>query len=685
MRRAAIVPLLGLLVLGCKTETRTPGGDEATPAKADPIDAALASEVVSNMDAAVSPCDDFYRYACGGWIDRTELPADQPRYGRFQALRQRNSEALRTILENASTSEDPGSKMLGTFYGACMDQAAIDAAGLGALKPTFDEVAKLDAKSLMKTVGSLRLVGVPVLFDFDIQPEDKDPTTNIAHLSQGGLGLPDRDYYLGEGERAESIRKAYVEHVAAMLSAGGFDAAAAPKVFAFEKALAEASTPRAELRDPELRYNRMTRDALAKLAPKLDWNGHFEALGHPDMDQLNVFPPAFFTAMGEAVAATDKRTLRAYVQFHILHRFADQLPKAFSDANYDFYSKTLRGQAEPAPRWKKCVATTDGSLRDMLGQLYVQDNFAGDSRGVALEMITSIEAAFERGLPQLAWMDDGTRARAVEKMKAIVNKIGYPQQWRDYSTLELGDVHMSNVLAASRYESARRLSHYNKPVDELEWHMSPPTVNAYYNPPFNEMVFPAGILQPPFFAADFPMAMNFGGIGMVMGHELTHGFDDQGRKYDGDGRLRQWWDEGAATRFEERAQCVEELYDGYEVQPGVTLNGKLTLGENIADFGGIKQAHQAYLAWAADNGQDPKAQALEGLTSEQLLFVAFGQLWCSKATPEIERALAVTDPHSNPRWRINGPLSHLPGFWEAFSCEEGAGMRPTAENVCEVW
>jgi endothelin-converting enzyme/putative endopeptidase len=389
--------------------------------------------------------------------------------------------------------------------------------------------------------------------------------------------------------------------------------------------------------------------------------------------------------MAQAVKDAGPKTLRAYLNWHLLHTYVSQLPEAFVDADFAFYRQMLRGQQAPSPRWKRCVAVTDIALRDELGQAYVGTNFAGDSKSVALEMIMGIEAAFEAGLSSLSWMDDETRGRAVEKMNAIVNKIGYPDVWRDYAELEVGKTHLSNVLAAAKHEMRRSLSHYGKPVDKHEWHMSPPTVNAYYNPPMNEMVFPAGILQPPFFSADYPMAMNFGGIGMVMGHELTHGFDDSGRKFDGEGRLAEWWNATAVTKFEERAQCVDDLYSGYEVQPGLTLNGKLTLGENIADFGGIKQAHRAYLAWAQANAEDPAAPAIEGLTAEQLMFVAFGQIWCSKSTPEVDKVRAMTDPHSHPRYRINGPLSNLPAFWEAFSCEEGVPMHPPADAVCEVW
>ncbi len=680
MVRASFALVLLSLVPACKTPTQPPADPgTSAPAPTGPtVKPEVAAEVLANMDAGTNPCDDFYRYACGGWIDSTQLPADQPRYGRFQALQERNQNALKTILE-----ADDGK--LGTFYDACMDEASVEAGALEGLAPTMAVISKMKLRELPAVLGKLRRLGVPALLSFDVGPDYKDPTTNIAHVSQGGLALPDRDFYVKDDPQSVALREAYQAHVASMLAAAGVKGDAAKRVVAFETALAQATTPRDEMRDPAKQYNRISREELAALTPGFDWAPFFAELGLADADALNVYPPAFLTAMDAAVKTGGVKTVKAYLTWQVVHHFAEQLPKVYADADFEFFHKTLRGQAEPSPRWKRCVAVTDLALRDELGQRYVAENFAGDSKSVAIEMITGIEAAFEAGLPGLSWMDDETRGRAVEKMTAIVNKIGYPQNWRSYDALEVGPGHLVNVVQASLFDSARQLSDYGKPVDKLEWHMSPPTVNAYYNPPNNEMVFPAGILQQPFFSADYPMTMNFGGIGMVMGHELTHGFDDQGRKFDGSGSLTEWWNPGAVTKFEERTQCVDTLYSSYEVLPGVKLNGQLTMGENIADFGGIKQAHRAYLAWAEANGEDPRAAAIEGLTAEQLMFVSFGQIWCSKSTPEVDKVRAMTDPHSHPRYRINGPLSNLPGFWEAFSCEEGAPMRPAADQVCEVW
>lgn len=640
------------------------------------------------MDEAADPCEDFYRYACGQWLDEHPLPADQPRYGRFHALRERNKDAMRQILEEAAADpQAPGSwGQLGRFYAACMDPAEAEAKARAALGPLLDQIERAGTlEALMTAVGALHQLGATPLFAVNVEPDFDEPHIHVAHLTQGGLGLPDRDYYLEPGAEAEALRQAYTRHVARMLGGmGGVEAERmAGEIVALETALAEVTTPRDALRDPEKRRNRVDAQALARLAPSLPWAAYLRAAGRPDLDRFNVAPPAFFTGMDRVLKKARPEVRRAYLRWHLLHALAPHLPEPLAQAHFEFFDQALRGQAEPTPRWRRCVEATDEVLGEALGQPFVQRRFAGDSKRISGEMIGRVEAAFEAALPQLSWMDDQTRARALDKMHAIVNKVGYPDAWRDYAGLVVESSHLANVLAGRRFQWRYEADKIGRAVDEGEWHMTPPTVNAYYNPSGNEMVFPAGILQPPFFSADHPMAMNFGGIGMVMGHELTHGFDDQGRKFDGEGRLTEWWGPDAVSRFESRAGCVERLYDGYEVQPGVTLNGTLTLGENIADLGGIRQAHGAYLAWAADQPDGDAAPVVEGLTNEQLLFVSFGQIWCTHAAPETERVLARTDPHSHARYRVNGPLSNYPAFWDAFACEPDTPMHPP--QVCEVW
>lgn len=671
--------LLAVGLAGCKGRTTT------TP---QPLATEVATAVVGNMDRAADPCVDFYRYACGGWLDATELPADKARYGRFHVLAERNQKIQRDILQAAAQagSHDPGRAKLGAFWSACMDEGAVEAAGttpLAAELALIDGVA--DPAGFMLAVGKLHRRGVKVLFDLDVEPDYGRPDTNIAFVGQGGLGLPDAKYYLESAPRFDELRGAYAKHVARMLELAGAPAdsakAQAEAVIAFETRLARAALPREQMREPEARYHMVGKDELAKDA--LGWPAYFDAIGRPDVAAASLAPPVYFAALPAILADTPPETLRAYLRWQLVHAHADDLPSGFVDENFAFFGKTLRGQAAVTPRWERCVLATDKAMGELLGQDFVAKEFSPTSRERAVTMIREIEHAFDRGLPQLAWMDDATRTAARGKIEAIANKIGYPERWRDYDALQVGTGHLANVLAAESFEFGRRAAKIDRPVDRGEWYMSPPTVNAYYNPSGNEMVIPAGILQPPFFDEAWPMTMNFGGIGMVMGHELTHGFDDQGRKFDGEGKLRMWWAPEVGTRFEDRAACVDELYSGYEVQPGVHLSGKLTLGENIADFGGIKAAHGAFHAWAEEHHLDPRSAAADGLTHEQLFFVSFGQIWCTKSTPENDAAMALVDPHSHPRYRVNGPLANFDAFAEAFACESGEPMRPT--NTCEVW
>jgi putative endopeptidase len=649
----------------------------------------VAEVVKAAMDTKADPCQDFYRYACGGWMDATKLPADQVRWGRgFSEIAERNRQVNRDILEDAAKNpgSDPDHQKLGFLYGSCMDEAAIEAAGTKPIEAWMKEVVKVkDAKSLMETVGRLHASTIPGLFNVGVEADFKNPGINIAQIYQGGLGLPDRDYYLKEDKAP--LREKYAEHVAKMFELYGDPAdkakEAAGKIVAFETELAKVAKPRAELRDPNATYNKLDIGGLKQLTPKLDWDGYFKATGHPEVTQINVGTPDYLKGLEAAAQAADAATLQAYLRWQVLRDAAPMLPKTFDQQNFEFYGKTLQGQKEQQARWKRCVAYTDGALGEILGQEFIKRQFAGDSKKVAREMIEGIQTAFANNLPGLAWMDDTTRTRAMGKKAAIVNKIGYPDKWRDYEKLKLkkGDF-FGNMLAAGRFEYEREAAKVGKPVDRTEWGMTPPTVNAYYNPLNNEMAFPAGILQPPFFSKDFPAPMNYGGIGMVMGHELTHGFDDEGRKFDAQGRLTEWWEPPVSEKFESRAQCIDDQYASYEVQPGLKLNGKLTLGENIADNGGIKQAYNAYKLYEAAHPGSEKP-AVDGLTNDQLLFVGFAQTWCSLATPQIEQMLVTVDPHSPPKFRVNGPLSNYSEFWEAFSCGAGTPMHPA--KVCEVW
>lgn len=650
----------------------------------------ISADVLSSMDPEAEPCEDFYRYACGGWLDATELPADQTRWGRsFSTIQERNREIVREILRSAAAN--PGDhlerRLIGNYYASCMDTAAIAKASAKPLAPMLAEVARVDdATSLMQVAGQFHRRFVGAFFRMVVLPDFKDPELNIAFLFQGGLGMPDRDYYVAEDEKKRQLMADYERHVSRILELLGESAteaaAHAAQIVAFETRLAEASRPRAEMRVIERLYNKIDVTGLRELTPKLPWNTYLAAIGYPDVVDISVATPEFFEALEKVVLETDPAVLQTYLRWHLANSTADSLSEEFVTANFEFYGQKLQGQQEIQPRWKRCVAATEQALGEATGKLYVERRFAGASKEVAVEMIHDIEAAFEKALPKLSWMDDVTRSRALEKAKAVGNKIGYPDEWRDYSSMqiELGN-HFGNVMAARAFEYDRNTRKIGQPVDRDEWRMNPQMVNAYYTPLQNEIVFPAGILQPPFFHQDFPAAMNYGGIGAVMGHELSHGFDDQGRKFDPTGQLREWWEPQASERFQKQAQCVDDLYSSYEIEPGAKVNGKLTLGENIADIGGVKQAFAAYKIWESRHGiPEPM---VEGLSNEQLFFVAYGQVWCSLTTPEQARLRLTTDSHSPSRFRVNGPVSNNPDFARAFSCEKGQPMHP-AES-CEVW
>lgn len=650
-----------------------------------------AADLLAAMDTTADPCVDFYRYACGGWLDSTELPSDQTRWAKsFSVIREENRVELRDILEQAAADPgaDPDRRRIGLYYASCSDQAAIEKAGLEPLAPILAEIAAVeDAAGAMKVAGELQRANAGPLFGLGVVPDFKDPGTNIAFMIQGGLGMPDRDYYVSDDPDKKRLLAAYRDHLERMFGLLGDDAETAAgnagRVLEFETALARASRPRQDLRLPEKLYNKLDRKGLEELTPKLPWTAFFGGLGHPGIAQINVATPEFFSALEERLTASAPADLRAYLRWHAVHGLAPALPERIVTAEFDFYGKTLAGQQEIEPRWKRCVEATETALGEAVGKLYVERRFAGDSKAKALEMIGDIEQSFETNLPELEWMDPATRTRALEKLEAIGDKIGYPDLWRDYSKMEVaaGD-YFANHLAATAFESDRQLAKIGKPVDRSEWGFPPQTVNAYYNPLLNEIAFPAGILQPPMFHRDIPAAMNYGAIGAVVGHEVTHGFDDQGRKFDPKGELREWWEPAVAEKFETRAQCVDDFYSGFAVAPGVNVNGTLTLGENIADIGGVKQSYQAYRRWQERHG-DPAAPAVPGLTDEQLFFVAYGQVWCALSTPEEDRLRITTDPHSPPRFRVRGTLAQVPAFARAFACAEGTPMNP--KERCEVW
>jgi len=655
------------------------------------VRAAFATSVQETLNTEVDPCEDFYEYACGGWLENTEMPGDRSRMTRaFSEIDDRNKDMLKTILDDAAAgvSDDPAWQKVGTFYTACLDEDAIDARGLEPVKPHLELVATVDSLEALASVsGKLAGAGVETLFSWAVWGDLKDPDTNILYMGQGGMSLPERDYYLDESEEKETLRAEFVAHATRLLQMGGFEGEAAEHmahdVLAFETKLAEASFPPAELRDPVATYNKIDRAGVQAQVGDFPLDAWFTAIGAPDATAISVEKPEYFASIGELLSGTDPEILRSYLAYHVLSEAASELGQDAQDETFGFYGVTLSGQKEQEVRWKRCAGKLDRAMGDLLGQAYVDRAFGGDSKPIATDMISRVEKAFEAGLDDLAWMDDATRARAKEKAGSITNKIGYPDEWKSYDGLTLdGSKHFENMAAAYQHWSGQELAKVGNPVDPKEWFMTASTVNAYYNPTENEIVFPAGIMQPPMFHRAFPSAANFGAMGLVMGHEISHGFDDSGRQFTADGKLEDWWEEAAATGFEAKAQCVIDAYSGFEAKEGLNVNGELTLGENIADIGGARFAFRAYQQWVEENGAE---EPVAGLDGEKVFFVNFAQNWCSLITDEALEMQVRTDPHSPARFRVNGTLRNTPEFHEVFECAEGAAMRPSDDDMCVVW
>lgn len=683
MRR--IVPSLVVVSFALAASPAGSKGHTYTPKAGD----AFAESVVKAMDPSIDPCVDFYQFACGGWFQEFELPADKVSYTRsFSSIDERNELLVKGILEDAAKKADAAGddKLIGDLYGSCNDTAALDALGSKPLAPMLAEIAAVtDATTLMVSAGHLQQVGGSPLLGMWVEGDFKDPTTNILHVVQAGLGLPDRDYYLKEGDEAQKTRDAYVATMEKMLGMAGLaePAATAKKVYDFELELAKIQKAPEDLRDPVKTYHRIELSGLQAKAPNLPFGELFAAMGAPGLTAINVTDPDYIEGLGKIVAATDLETLKAYLAWQYLTAAAPLLSADWVAADFAFFRAELVGQKSDRDRWKKCVDYSTESFGEVVGKGYVSLAFAGESKPLARDLIVRISKSFESNLPGLAWMDDATRAAASQKLAKVNYKIGYPDVWRDYSsvTTEKGDF-FGNMMRAKQFETKRTLDKVGKPVDRNEWWMTPAEVNAYYDPLKNEIAFPAGILQPPFFDQSFPQAVNYGAIGMVMGHEFTHGFDDSGSKFDGDGVMKDWWKESAVESFSGQTKCVSALYDTYTIRDGLTVNGELTLGENIADLGGIKESYGAYQSWKGENGGTEDTR-IAGLTPDQLFFVGYAQSWCSKRTPEIEQLYATVDSHSPPRFRVNGPLSQFPAFQTAFKCKAGKPMAP--KTRCEVW
>jgi putative endopeptidase len=643
---------------------------------------------LGNLDRTCKPCDNFYEFAMGGWMKANPIPPEYPNWGTFTQLRDNNLTAMRSILEAAAKTNAPAGsneQKIGDFYASCMDTAAIEAAGLKPIAGNLKEIAAIDDRvSLDAAIAKLQEQGANALFRFNSGQDIKDSARVIAQASQGGLGMPDRDYYFRDDDKSKQLRADYQQHVATMFTLAGdpADVAAteAKTVMKIETALAKASRTRVELRDPEKNYHLLPLAELKTLTPDWSWETYLRDIGAPPLEQINVRQPEFFKEVNQELSGVPLPDWKIYLRWHVIHAAAPQLAEKFVQENFDFYDRKLSGTKEILPRWKRCVQATDRNLGEALGQVYVEKYFPPAAKARAKEMVGNLIAALRADIPTLSWMGPETKKEALAKLEAFTVKIGYPDKWRDYSKLTIDRTsYDANVRRSFEFEYARQVAKIGKPVDRGEWGMTPPTVNAYYNSSMNEIVFPAGILQPPFYDPNADDAVNYGGIGAVIGHEISHGFDDQGSKFDGQGNLHEWWTPEDRKDFTERGDCVVNQFNGYEVEPGLRQNGKLVLGESIGDLGGLTIAYAAYEK--SIEGQRPKD--IDGFTPEQRFFLGWAQVWGANQRAEAARLQTNTDPHPLARFRGNGPPSNMEAFAKAFGCKKGDAM--VREQSCKIW
>jgi putative endopeptidase len=641
---------------------------------------------LESMDRNADPCVDFFQYSCGGWIKKNPIPPDQSSWDTYAKMQDENLARLRGILETESAPDpkrDAAEQKIGDYYASCMDEKTIENKALDPLRADLDRIANLNSKSQIADIAAA-MVHDNVLFHFSSTQDFRDASQEIAEADQGGLGLPDRDYYVKDDAKSVELRKQYVDHVQRMFALLGDPVetarAEADTVMRIETALAKGSQTRVERREPKNLDHKMSASDFEKIAPDFEWKIYFTKVGFPSLASLNVASPNFFKALNDELAKESLADWKIYLRWHLVHADAPFLPSAFVNENFAFYGKTLRGQEELQPRWKRCTEYVDDDLGEALGQVYVAKYFSPQAKQEAVKMVKEIETAMQQDIESLSWMSPKTKQQALIKLHAMANKIGYPDKWRDYSKLDIvrGD-ELGNVERARVFEFNRQLAKIGKPVDRGEWDMTPPTVNAYYNPQMNDINFPAGVLQPPAFDPDSDAAPNYGDTGGTIGHELTHGFDDEGRQFDAKGNLLDWWTEEDGKEFVKRASCISNQYSNYVIIDDIKINGKLTLGEDVADLGGLILA---YRAWKEDT-KGQKLDPIDGLTPAQRFFVGYGQSWCGQSRDETKRLRATVDPHSPEKYRTNGVVSNMPQFQEAFHCKAGSPM--VNQNRCQVW
>ena len=669
-----------LLLLFSTLLTSTPFAQDSPASSRQPV------LDLSSMDKSVDPCADFFTFSCGGWIRKNPIPPDQSSWSVYGKLQDENQAQLRSILESAAgaTGERlPYLQKIGDYYASCMDEKAVDELGPTVLKGQLEAIENLSSKDQLPDLA-VNLAYQGALFHFRSDQDYGDSTQVIAEADQGGLGLPDRDYYVKKGAKAEELRRAYVAHVQKMFELLGDEprvaAMKAKMVMRIETELARSSMTRVERRTPKNLYHKMTVEEFQSLSPEFSWHTYFAKVGVPGLKSLNVETPVFFQRLSAVIKKENLAAWKAYLRWHLVHANAPFLSSAFVNEDFNFFGKRMQGSEQLQPRWKRCVEDVDSDLGEALGQAYVERYFSAEAKQQAMTMVTEIEVAMQEDIQGLPWMSPDTKKSALEKLQAVRNKIGYPDRWRDYSALEInrGD-EMGNVQRARHFEFHRQLAKIGQPVDRSEWGMTPPTVNAEYNDQRVDIIFPAGILQPPLFDAASDAAPNYGDTGGTIGHELTHGFDDEGRQFDAQGNLRNWWTESDGKEFDKRATCISEQYSKYVILDDIKINGKLTLGEDVADLGGLLLA---YMAWKSHT-KDQKLDPIDGLTPEQRFFVGYGQSWCGNVRDEEKRLRATVDPHSPDKYRANGVVPNIPEFQQAFHCKTGAPMAP--EKRCRVW